>query len=76
MRESKLVGIISRANIVRAVGGTRGAPQRAGEGDDRSIRAGVGQLSPPDLALDNEFEPGPMQIIGFYTSFRRGRVAE
>jgi CBS domain-containing protein len=36
MREGKVVGIISRANIVRA---TKGAPPREGEVDDRSIRA-------------------------------------
>jgi CBS domain-containing protein len=39
MREGKVVGIISRANIVRAVGATKGAPPREGEADDRSIRA-------------------------------------
>jgi CBS domain-containing protein len=39
MRGDKVVGIISRANIVRAVGATKGAPPREGEGDDRSIRA-------------------------------------
>jgi CBS domain-containing protein len=39
MREGKVVGIISRANIVRAVGATKGAPPREGEVDDRSIRA-------------------------------------
>jgi CBS domain-containing protein len=39
MRDGKVVGIISRANIVRAVGATKGAPPREGEGDDRSIRA-------------------------------------
>lgn len=39
MREGKVVGIISRANIVRAVGATKGAPTREGESDDRSIRA-------------------------------------
>jgi CBS domain-containing protein len=38
MREGKVVGIISRANIVRAVGATKGAPAREGEADDRSIR--------------------------------------
>ena len=38
MREGKVVGIISRANIVRAVGATKGAPPREGEDDDRSIR--------------------------------------
>jgi CBS domain-containing protein len=39
MCEGKVVGIISRANIVRAVGATKGAPPREGEDDDRSIRA-------------------------------------
>jgi CBS domain-containing protein len=39
VREGKIVGIISRANIVRAVGATKGAPAREGEVDDRSIRA-------------------------------------
>jgi CBS domain-containing protein len=39
LRGSKVVGIISRANIVRAVGATKGAPVREGENDDRSIRA-------------------------------------
>jgi CBS domain-containing protein len=38
MRDGKLIGIISRANIVRAVGATKGAPLREGEADDRSIR--------------------------------------
>ena len=41
MREGKIVGIISRANIVRAVGATKGTPPREGEGDDRSIRASL-----------------------------------
>ena len=41
MREGKVVGIISRANIVRAVGATKGAPLRESEGDDRSIRASL-----------------------------------
>lgn len=39
IRDGKVVGIISRANIVRAVGATKGAPVRAEEDDDRSIRA-------------------------------------
>jgi CBS domain-containing protein len=39
LRDGKVVGIISRANIVRAVGATRGAPPQTGEDDDRSIRA-------------------------------------
>jgi CBS domain-containing protein len=38
IREGKLVGIISRANIVRAVGATKGAPPSEGEADDRTIR--------------------------------------
>jgi CBS domain-containing protein len=38
VRDGKVVGIISRANIVRAVGATRGASASA-EDDDRSIRA-------------------------------------
>jgi len=38
MRDGKVVGIISRANIVRAVGATKGAAPRTGEDDDRSIR--------------------------------------
>ena len=38
MRDDKIVGIISRANIVRAVGASKGAPPREGEVDDRSIR--------------------------------------
>jgi CBS domain-containing protein len=39
IRDGKVVGIISRANIVRAVGATRGAPPPAAEDDDRAIRA-------------------------------------
>jgi CBS domain-containing protein len=38
MRDGKVVGIISRANLVRALGATKGAPAREGEGDDRTIR--------------------------------------
>jgi len=38
MRDGKIVGIISRANIVRAVSATKGAAPRQGESDDRSIR--------------------------------------
>jgi len=41
IRGDKIAGIISRANIVRAVGATKGAPLREGEGDDRSIRASL-----------------------------------
>lgn len=39
IRDGRVVGIISRANIVRAVGATKGAAPREGENDDRSIRA-------------------------------------
>jgi len=39
MRDGKVVGIISRANIVRAVGATKETPPRESEGNDRSIRA-------------------------------------
>jgi CBS domain-containing protein len=39
MRGDKIVGIISRANLVRALGATKGAAQRAAEGDDRTIRS-------------------------------------
>jgi len=41
MRGNQVTGIISRANIVRAVGATKGAPARDAESDDRTIR---GQL--------------------------------
>jgi CBS domain-containing protein len=41
MRDGKVVGIISRANLVRALGATKGAAPREGEGDDRTIRAGL-----------------------------------
>ena len=39
VRDEKVVGIISRANLVRALGATKGAPPREGEADDRTIRA-------------------------------------
>jgi CBS domain-containing protein len=39
LRDGKIVGIISRANLVRALGASKGAPPREGEADDRSIRA-------------------------------------
>jgi CBS domain-containing protein len=39
IREGKLMGIISRANIVRAVGATKGALPSGGEADDRTIRS-------------------------------------
>jgi CBS domain-containing protein len=38
MRDGRVVGIISRANLVRALGATKGAPPSEGEGDDRTIR--------------------------------------
>jgi CBS domain-containing protein len=38
-RDGKGVGIISRANLVRALASTKGAPSREGEDDDRTIRA-------------------------------------
>lgn len=38
MRGDQIAGIISRANIVRAVGATKGAAAPDGETDDRSIR--------------------------------------
>jgi CBS domain-containing protein len=51
VRDGKVVGIISRANIVRAVGATKGAPARAGEDDDRSIRARIlGELGREEWA--------------------------
>ena len=39
MPAGKIVGIISRANLVRALGSTRGASPRPGESDDRTIRS-------------------------------------
>lgn len=39
MRGDAIVGIISRANLVRALGATRGAGPRPAEADDRTIRA-------------------------------------
>jgi CBS-domain-containing membrane protein len=38
MRDGKIVGIISRANLVRALGSMKGTPPRVGEADDRTIR--------------------------------------
>jgi CBS domain-containing protein len=38
MRDGKLVGIISRANLVRALVATKAEPIAAAEVDDRSIR--------------------------------------
>jgi CBS domain-containing protein len=38
-RDGKVVGIISRANLVRALGASKGAPMREGADDDRTIRA-------------------------------------
>jgi CBS domain-containing protein len=39
MRDGKIVGIISRANLVRALGATKGTVPRADETDDRTIRS-------------------------------------
>jgi len=51
MRDGKVVGIISRANLVRALGATKGALPREGEGDDRTIRARLlGELGHEDWA--------------------------
>src|SRR5215469_5902868 len=51
MQGGRLVGIISRANIVRAVGATKGAGPREGESDDRSIRAQLlGELNNEEWA--------------------------
>jgi hypothetical protein len=33
----------------------------------------IGQLPPPDLAFDDQFEPRPMKVVGFHTPFRRRR---
>ncbi|HTV87543.1 MAG TPA: CBS domain-containing protein [Stellaceae bacterium] len=41
VRDGSIVGIISRANLVRALGSTRIAPRPEGEVDDRSIRARI-----------------------------------
>jgi len=38
-RDGKVIGIISRANLVRALGATKGASPREDESDDRTIRA-------------------------------------
>jgi CBS domain-containing protein len=38
MRDGRIVGIISRANLVRALGSMKGTPPPAGEADDRTIR--------------------------------------
>jgi CBS domain-containing protein len=38
-RDGKVVGITSRANLVRALGASKGAPMREGADDDRTIRA-------------------------------------
>ena len=32
----------------------------------------VGQLPPPKVPLGDEFEPGPVKMVGFHTSFRYG----
>src|SRR6516164_4077182 len=38
VRDGKLVGIVSRANLVRALALTIGEPPSVGEADDRAIR--------------------------------------
>ncbi len=38
LRDGKLVGIISRANLVRALAAAKSEPASAGESDDRTIR--------------------------------------
>jgi hypothetical protein len=32
----------------------------------------IGQLPPPKFALGEEFEPGPVKVVGFEAAFRRG----
>jgi CBS domain-containing protein len=50
-RDGKVIGIISRANLVRALASTKGAPPREGEDDDRTIRARlVAELSREEWA--------------------------
>ena len=50
-RDGKVIGIISRANLVRALAATKGAPPREGEDDDRTIRARlVAELSREEWA--------------------------
>jgi predicted transcriptional regulator len=68
MREGKIVGIISRANIVRAVGATKGAPQHAGDGDDRSIRA----VSSPNSAARSGRRSGRRTLLSATGSFISG----
>ncbi len=69
LRRQLIEELISRANIVRAVGATKGAPQHAGDGDDRSIRASLlaelgreewAQVWPEDIIVRwiSEDEPG------------------
>jgi CBS domain-containing protein len=59
MRDAKLVGIISRANIVRAVGATKGAAPSGGESDDRTIRAHL----VPELGREEWAKIWPEDII-------------
>ena len=50
-RDGKVIGIISRANLVRALAATKGAPPREGEDDDRTIRTRlVAELSREEWA--------------------------
>src|ERR1700690_2391771 len=51
VRDGKVTGIISRANIVRAVGATKGASAPSSDSDDRLIRAGLlGELGREEWA--------------------------
>jgi hypothetical protein len=34
----------------------------------------VGQLPPPNLPLGDEFEPGPMKVVGLDAAFRCGSL--
>ena len=36
----------------------------------------IGQLLTADFALGDEFEPGPVKMVGFEAPFRRGGPAE
>ena len=51
MRGDKIAGIISRANLVRALSATKGAPPPSSETDDRTIRSRLlGELSHEEWA--------------------------
>jgi CBS domain-containing protein len=85
MREGKIVGIISRANIVRTVGATKGAPQHAGDGDDRSIRASLlaelgreewAQVWPEAVGTRRDAAPPPARRFDPRTAHAGGAIAE